>query len=429
MSETASAPCCSAAAATAAGEAQLGVSLTISGLAARGRTASSSAAVSPGSAPISSPVLTFGHETLSSSAATSGRAENAATSAPTSAWLEPMTLTISGTGSSASAGRSSARKRSSPLLGSPIELIMPAPSSHRRGGGLPCARRERDRLGDERGEREAREQRVAEHAPGGDRVERARGVDDRVRELEAEAPHQATSARSAAGEHGAVDAQPHVAAARRHDAAEAGAEAAGHAGLERELGRDVVLGAQRPHRLEHRRRAAGVDRRTRVAAQLRRQQLGHQPAVPDRPVVGGHARAGQQRGALGVRGVAEAEQHERVARRARRAGSPAARSRRRRRPGAAGGRARARRSPARAGRAATARRPASSSASRSVPGPDVLEQEVERPVGVAARDREGAREERALVRAAAPALGRGEHVELARARARGRPGSATESTT
>ena len=45
-------------------------------------------------------------------------------------------------------------------------------------------------------------------------------------------------------------------------------------------------------------------------------------------------------------------------------------------------------------------------------GPDVLEQEVERPVVVAAGDGERAREERPLVRAAAPALGGGEHREL-----------------
>ena len=43
ISETASAPCASAAAATRAGDAQFGVSLTISGLAVSGRTASSSA--------------------------------------------------------------------------------------------------------------------------------------------------------------------------------------------------------------------------------------------------------------------------------------------------------------------------------------------------------------------------------------------------
>ena len=46
------------------------------------------------------------------------------------------------------------------------------------------------------------------------------------------------------------------------------------------------------------------------------------------------------------------------------------------------------------------------------PRPDVLEHEVERPVRVAARDRERARQERPLVGAATPALGRGQHREL-----------------
>ena len=109
ISETASAPWASAAAATSPGAAQLGVSLTISGLAVCGRTASISAAVSPGSAPMIRPVLTFGQETLSSSAATSGRSPKAATSSATSSRRKPMTLTISGTGSSASRGRSWAR--------------------------------------------------------------------------------------------------------------------------------------------------------------------------------------------------------------------------------------------------------------------------------------------------------------------------------
>ena len=45
---------------------------------------------------------------------------------------------------------------------------------------------------------------------------------------------------------------------------------------------------------------------------------------------------------------------------------------------------------------------------------DVLEQEVERAVLVAAQHRERARQERPLVRAPAPALARGEHVELPR---------------
>ena len=46
-------------------------------------------------------------------------------------------------------------------------------------------------------------------------------------------------------------------------------------------------------------------------------------------------------------------------------------------------------------------------------GPDVLEHEVQ-PAAFAAHHAERARQERALVRSPAPALGRGEHVELAR---------------
>ena len=76
--------------------------------------------------------------------------------------------------------------RARPLLGSPIELIIPPGCSHSRGGGLPWRGSTCDRLGDVGGEREALEQRVAERAPRGDRVERPGGVDDRVRERDAE---------------------------------------------------------------------------------------------------------------------------------------------------------------------------------------------------------------------------------------------------
>ena len=58
---------------------------------------------------MTSPVLTFGHDTLSSIAETSSRSVKAATRRPTSSRVEPMTLTISGTGSSASCGRSCLR--------------------------------------------------------------------------------------------------------------------------------------------------------------------------------------------------------------------------------------------------------------------------------------------------------------------------------
>ena len=49
-----------------------------------------------------------------------------------------------------------------------------------------------------------------------------------------------------------------------------------------------------------------------------------------------------------------------------------------------------------------------------MPGPTSSSTKSSRAVAVAARDRERARQERPLVRAAAPALGGGEHVELAR---------------
>ena len=86
---------------------------------------------------MTSPVSTLGQDTFNSSAATCGREANACTSSATSSPLKPMTLTIRGTDSSASWGRSSARYLESPLFGRPIELSSPAGSSQRRGGGLP----------------------------------------------------------------------------------------------------------------------------------------------------------------------------------------------------------------------------------------------------------------------------------------------------
>ena len=137
ISEIASAPASSAAAATPAGSAAVGVSFTITGFPATARTRSTAAAVSAGSAPITSPVSTFGHETFSSTIATSSRSPTAPASRASSSRLKPITETTSGTGSSASRGRSSRRKPSRPLFGSPIELISPSGDSHSRGGGLP----------------------------------------------------------------------------------------------------------------------------------------------------------------------------------------------------------------------------------------------------------------------------------------------------
>ena len=74
-----------------------------------------------------------------------------------------------------------------------------------------------------------------------------------------------------------------------------------------------MLGAERAHRLEHRRRAAArrpppAGRRRASAAE----QLRHEPVVAREPSSVATARARDQRRALGVGGVAEAEQHERA---------------------------------------------------------------------------------------------------------------------
>ena len=128
-------------------------------------------------------------------------------------------------------------------MGRPIELISPAGASHSRGGGLPARGSSVIVLETKALNGKASQQRVAEGAAGGDRVEGARAVDDRVGELEAAEGDRAhaqcagTAASRAASTTGPVDADPQVAAlADGHDAAVAGAEAAGHPRLERELG-------------------------------------------------------------------------------------------------------------------------------------------------------------------------------------------------
>ena len=171
ISETASAPLSSAATATAAGSATLGVSFTISGFAVSGRSASSSAAVSSGCSPTISPDWTLGQETLSSIAATSSRSRDRLD--------EPRELLAA-----RRHHRDDQRHRQlgqlrqvlrqnppRPRFGRPIELIIPAGVSHIRCGSLPAAGLERDRLRDEGGERELLQQRVAVDPPGGDRVE------------------------------------------------------------------------------------------------------------------------------------------------------------------------------------------------------------------------------------------------------------------
>src|SRR6478672_6020094 len=223
-------------------------------------------------------------------------------------------------------------------------------------------------------------------------------------------------------EHGPVDAQAHVASvARRDDAAEARPEAARHPGLEGELRRHVAGGAERPDGLEHRWRAAGVDRRVRVVVELGGEQVGDEPVVvAGAAVVGGHARVGEQRRALGVGGVAEAEQGRRreaagqqlvLPDRERRGADSAAAQQR-----AAGGRAGIGRSEAEAERAGDPQPVAGAElAEPRRARADVLEHEVQAAVGHP-EDREGARQERPFVRPSSPSLGRGEHVELAGAR-------------
>src|SRR3954447_15144835 len=232
-------------------------------------------------------------------------------------------------------------------------------------------------------------------------------------------------------DHGPVNADPHVAAvARRDDAAEARAEPACHARLERELSRHAALRAQRPHRLEHRRRPAGVDRRALVLVERGDEQVGDQALVADAAVVGRDARVGEQRRAGRVRGVAEAEQGGRGAGggeqlvlpdRQRRGADPAAAKQG---PAVVLGRGEA--APERTADPDRVpprqRAPPRPPAGRRGAGPrgrrpDALEHELE-PAGRCPKDRERARQERALVLAAAPALGRGEHEELARARGR-----------
>src|SRR3954451_3682811 len=163
---------------------------------------------------------------------------------------------------------------------------MPPASSHRRGGGLPW-----------RGSRvtvletnAAKGKRSSSASPNTRRAAIASNVPEPLTTGCASSMPQnsITGGRSSdrlqlrGVEHGPVDAQPHVARPGRHDAAEAGAEAAGHPGLERELSRDALLGAHGADRLEHGRRAAGVDLGARVTAELGAQQLRHEPAVPAR---------------------------------------------------------------------------------------------------------------------------------------------------
>ena len=264
------------------------------------------------------PVSTFGQETLSSSAATSSRSANAVDQRrrPRSR-VKPMTLTISGTGSCGELRQVVREVALEALVGQPDRVDHAAgelPQPRRR---VALARLERDGLGDEGGEREAREQRVAERAPRGDRVERAGGVDDRVRRARGPQNDSVTSCHRAPARRRRAPGRRRTAARSRcasattqpkhapkpHAIPDSSASWAG----------TPALRAQRAHRLEHRRRPAGVDRRTR-GVELLPEQFGDEPVVADRAVVGRDAR------------VAAAAPRPR---RARRRGTRAARGRRR----------------------------------------------------------------------------------------------------
>ena len=214
-------------------------------------------------------------------------------------------------------------------MGSPIELISPA-------GGLPQPRRrvavarlQRDRLRDERanGKRSssaspnARRAAIASNVPepltigcasveaAERRVSRAHGAGTCVERGRRRAParrrRRARSRRRACGTTQPKQA-PKPQAIPASSASCAGTSRAAHS-------------ARTASSIA--RRAAGVDVGARVGVELGGEQLGDEAVVAGRAVVGRHARSAQQRRALGVRGVAEAEQRP-ARRRRRRAARP-----------------------------------------------------------------------------------------------------------
>ena len=143
-----------------------------------------------------------------------------------------------------------------------------------RTGGLPLARERRDRLRHERVE-------AAGDVGRDERVETAGGVEDRDAAIDA-----------AAAQDGAFDAEPDVAAVARDDAAVAGAVAARH----RRLVRELRAGHEHRQRVEHRLRPAGEH-----VAGLGRERVGDKRRVED------DRRVRDERRCLGVCVRAEAE--------------------------------------------------------------------------------------------------------------------------
>ena len=115
----------------------LGVSLASTGLDVAPRTPATTRRQSSGSLPMSTPWLTFGHETLSSTAAMPGTSSRRAARETNSSIVPPAMLTITGAPQPSSQGSCFARKASTPSLSSPIELSRPAAVSTVRHGTLP----------------------------------------------------------------------------------------------------------------------------------------------------------------------------------------------------------------------------------------------------------------------------------------------------
>ncbi len=247
-------------------------------------------------------------------------------------------------------------------------------------------------------------------------------------------------------EHRAVDADADVAAvAHRHDAAEAGAEAARHAGLERELRGHAAGVAQRADGFEHAGRPAGVDRGVIVGVELgARAGSVTKPWWPTEPSSVAIARLGASPPAVAPRAASPPGGRAPRGSRPPKTFAPAACSASRKPSRTAGSSPCARRTRAHAASggiptpppARIARRPSPGSSKPSPSGPvihssspapqlaeaararpDVLEHEAQLPVG-GAEERERPRHERPLVLPRPPALDGGEHVELPRPRQR-----------
>jgi len=88
---------------------------------------------------------------------------------------------------------------------------------------------------------------------------------------------------------GAVETDPQIAAAARgHDAAEAGAKAAGHARLQGQLRGCPFALAYRPDSLEHPRWAAGINDGVGIVMKLGLEQIRDEPVVAAGAVVSCH---------------------------------------------------------------------------------------------------------------------------------------------